>query len=530
MKYNIVLSIIVVVIFFVGLFFLGFKNLDTLKDSSAKLLAESKSLADFQEKTPEVEEALKTSFYYKHEAADVYGATLNAFGNGIVGNYQFYKGPDGSTRAFAHGFDGSANINSVLELNEVCKSIGVPLVFVKYPYRTNDEAESEFSGFSEFRKEVDRIYNTAAAAGVDILDFQDGGYFSSGELESFYLKTDGHPNPQVEFLAAKYICEYLNSDYGIKFPLFNQTFDKSNYTINSYPFMGNYSRNSGHFFSSMDTFDIMHPKFETDMELVINDNNRQRKGTYEEVCMNGYEQKEDLNEYTYFITNFLQYSKACYDIFNNNVEDPKILFIADSMLLSSMSYIALTTDNITIIDPRQGTNKYLVANALAYDDYDAVIVGGNSSNFFRAEFHSRVSMPDIEERIVTGKIGHYGILTEYCNSQKQSSRTQITFDPNVKIFHLTGWAVDPDKEDALGSMYVLVGDKVLMCDYGTNSSAPSDYYKNKKYQKSGFKVSFSTSLLYDDNDKLYDSISIVCVSKDRKYKYKPVVFPLIPQS
>ncbi len=531
MKIKKILSAIIFVVFFGGLIFVGFNNFDTLVKSCSDIFSKSKSLSELQKNMPKAEENLKSSFSLKNEVADIYGLTHLAFANYIIENYRFFKGENGQMKAFRGKFNGQVNIDSVLELNEVCKGKNIPLVYVKYPDRSIiDKTESDFSGCSYYMEEVDRIYNTVSNEGVDIIDLNCETFLSKDELDYFYLNTDGHPKPYSQFLTAKYVCEQLNSKYGIEFPLFDQTFNESNYSVSTYPFIGNYSRTCGRYFSGVENFDIYHPKYETNMELIVYDNNQTRKGTYDNVCLNGYEQKEDLSEYTYFVTNYLQYPNACHEICNNNIKNgPKLLVISDSMMLEPVSFMALTSAKITIIDPRQGNNKFLVSNALLCDDYDAVIVGGNCVPFFSAYFRSCTSLPDVEERTMTTHIANKGICVEYCNNLRQRKLDRLYFDPSAKICTISGWAVDADMGDALGNVYLLIGNKVIACEYGPDNKAQSNYYKNKNYDKTGFKVTFSSSLLYDENGELYDSISVVVVSKDGTYKYTPVILPIIPQ-
>ncbi len=68
--------------------------------------------------------------------------------------------------------------------------------------------------------------------------------------------------------------------------------------------------------------------------------------------LNGYE-KNTYDKYTYWVTNYGQFTHPYYKYKNlNNTDGLKILIFSDSTCYRAWSYLLLTVGEITILDPR----------------------------------------------------------------------------------------------------------------------------------------------------------------------------------
>lgn len=105
-----------------------------------------------------------------------------------------------------------------------------------------------------------------------------------------------------------------------------------------------------------------------------------RRGSFEDTVMNGYS-NQNVDDYTYWVTDYLQFTTPYYRITNHIVSGPNLLFIMDSMCMRAVSYLSLGTSSITIMDPRFFNGTTYLSKVLN-ENYDAVIVCHENSLFF----------------------------------------------------------------------------------------------------------------------------------------------------
>lgn len=524
MKYEKILSIILSIFFAALLCFLGIKNKDTFIENVKSAFTSEKSGAELQKELNSTEAIIKEKFLYKKQAADIYGLGLMALNKNVVGNFEFMKVNGGSTMRFEDAIDTEHFYNEMIELNNYLKEKDTPLIYMNIPFKSLTENEAEANGYIGYYNSLTDLYNKLQAEGIDTIYL--GDEITTDETP--YIKSDGHLHTDFEFETARIICDRLMNKYGYDIPEYDKVFDKNNYDIKDYPFLGAMSRNSGRYFSGVDTFQIFHPKYDTAMNMYVYDNNVQKSGTYDEVCLNGYEQRDDVSEYTYWIIDFLQYPNAYCDI-NNDVKGPKILLITDSVMYRCASFLSLSSSNVTVIDPRFDT-ELLVNNALKCD-YDAVVVCGLAVAFYYSELYydaadeiEALEIADMKDAVV-----YHDMCIGYFNGVKQKKQGEITLDSSAEIITFDGWAVDSNSKNNLSNLYVKAGNNILTCKYGIESPGVVNRYNEPGYLNSGFTASFDASLLYDENGERLDSISFILVGNDGTYMYEPVEYKLIWQ-
>lgn len=263
------------------------------------------------------------------------------------------------------------------------------------------------------------------------------------------------------------------------------------------------------------------------MSLYVYDNGGERSGTYEEVCLNGYEQSANINEYVYWVTNFLQYPRGHYEISNNSSEGPTILVIADSCMLRSMTFLSLAASNVKVLDIRAADLSSL--NNTLNEDYDAVVIAGIAYFFYASKlfYNAEDDISGLDAHATNEPVGYYGMYLDQCNGEKLEKQGEIEVDPSVSTITFSGWAVDSDNKNSLQNLYIKAGNKILSTGFGLEFTRVADYYNNPSYLKSGFSVTFNASLLYDESGQLLDSIYFIPVAHDGTYMYEPIEYKLI---
>lgn len=527
MKYQKITGILLSAFFVISICFFGILNGGTIVGgikNSFKSFADGGDLNELQKDLNEVEADVKSGFSYKTRLADIYGVGMKMLNKNIAGNFDFMKTKNGETIQFfldSH-IDTENFTNEMIQLNEYLKERDIPLIYINNPERKLTDGEREFSGYGEFYAEQTEIFESLKNAGIDTVDLNE----ELADADGIYFNTDLHLRTEYEFLTAKLLCRRLIDNYGLDIPEFEKVFNINNYSIASYPFIGNTSRSSGRFVSGIDNFEIYHPNFPTDMNAYVYDSGLKKSGTYDDVCLNGYEQRKEHNEYTYWVTDVMQYPKSYYEV-NNRVSGPRLLVIADSIMLRAMSFMSLASENLTVIDPRTDDGSAL-NNALLMD-YDAVFVYGCSSNFFNSGDIFRNAekvVSELSQKEQQNTVSYHGMFLDKYNNVKPSQKGEIEIDRNSEAVSLIGWAVDSEAESTLSGVYIKAGDNIIACKYGNNRQGVVDVYKKSGYLKSGFTANFSASLLYDENGELLDSISFILVGHDGTDFYEPVVYKL----
>lgn len=518
MKLQKILSIILSLFFAAVLCFLGIKNKDIFTEKFKAAVDSAKSDADLQKELSAVEPALKEKFSYKDEAADIYGLGLMALNKKAVGNCEYLKLKSGETIRIEAAPEISVFYDSTMKLYDRLKAKNIPMIYMGSAEHRITEKEAAASGQSERSKVFTELYNKLRDAGIDTIDPNE----EITDIDAYFIN-DVHYNTAYEFRIAQLISDKLKDEYGMSMPEYEKVFDINSYEITEYPFLGNTGRNSGRFLSGVDTFQSYCPKFETSMALYVYDNDSSRKGTFEQVCMNN---KEFTDIYTYWITNFLQYPNGYYTVTNYTSNGPSILFVADSSMLRTMSFMSLECSKITVVDPRF-ISKEMLNNALQCD-YDAVIVGGISSAYYAKSvfYDAEKAVSDLEVRKQEKLLGYYGMWVDTYNNAKPENKGEIVIDRSASTVTLKGWAVDADKRSGLSNMFIDVGGKIIACEFGFDRQSVVDHYDEPGFLKSGFKATFDSSLLYDKDGKLLDSISFILVGNDGTYMYEPVVYKL----
>ena len=202
--------------------------------------------------------------------------------------------------------------------------------------------------------DYDCFYNKLISSKLPFIDL--GDFLSSnGSLEKLYFYTDNHWKPHTGFVAGKAICEQLKQRYGFQY---NADYtDINNYTIRTYKecFLGSYGKNVGTYFTwrGLDDFDLILPKFETDITEDLPFKLSSRRGRFEDVLI----YYDNLNTKDIYETEtYATYCGGNYrlEIIKNHKPNngAKVLIIKDSFANVVTPFLCLQTSELHICDMR----------------------------------------------------------------------------------------------------------------------------------------------------------------------------------
>lgn len=184
-----------------------------------------------------------------------------------------------------------------------------------------------------------------------------------------YYNTDHHWTVRAGFEANNALLKELNSRYGFNY--FNQYTDINNYDITYYPnwFLGSKGKKVGTFFTwnGVDDFELITPKFKTDMTEEQPAKNQIRNGEFKDTVL----YMENMEKDYYKNNTFATYSGGDFRLqimYNNlNPKGKKILMIRNSFSCVVAPFLSLQTSELHICDMRD--YEYYVGDKINAEEY-----------------------------------------------------------------------------------------------------------------------------------------------------------------
>jgi len=500
-------------------------NLKSLKDIVEK---QDLSFATWQKNAANIETQWKSKIKGRNKLIDLYGISLLALNKNMVGNFEFAKDEFGIIQRFENKAETGKLTESILSLKKRLDTESTPLVYIQLPNKPEGMALSSQMNFSGQSNHA--LLESLRENDVEILDIE--ALLESEALapsrEEFFFHTDVHLFTYAEFWMSHYLAKYLSDNHGIQFQMADQVFDKGQYEVSQYEFLGNTARSAGRFFAGTDCFENYIPRFKTEMTLIDKSGVQTRTGNFQSVVMNGYENRKAIDLYTYWITNYGQYPKPYYQYQNNlNPNAPQLLVIADSLFMRGTAFLSLVCSNVTVVDIRYMEQVPYVEQALAERNYDAVIICGSSKDFLESAFTVNTVVPDLPERPAQTAdhwIGTHGICVDSCNGTRIGNAEEISLASEATAVTLVGWAADFNALRPLDALYLQVGDINIQCNYGIERTSVSDHFNNGALKDTGFTVTFPTSYLQNGQ---VDELRFVQIGADGSCRYEPVPYQIL---
>lgn len=256
----------------------------------------------------------------------------------------------------------SYSTNSTISLNKYCNSLGIPLLYINPLCKVID-------GYSQLPYEIKDSSNNIAddflnniGHEVKYLDLRDNIENYKGDFNELFYKTDHHWTVPATFWAFSETISYLNTtEFKGKLDENNMFRNRENYYKNTLKdnYLGSQGNKLTSRVSGLDDFQMMFPKFKTDMELtqiLKGKELHRRNGSFRESLIyedliKGEKDKFSLNSYA----SYLGYGNTEKRIINNLAENNyKALVIGDSFSRPFSSFMSLCFKETRNIDTQKG--------------------------------------------------------------------------------------------------------------------------------------------------------------------------------
>lgn len=332
------------ILFAVTVFFLGFMG-------DYKLLNfYINDEIDYNEWMADGADALETdyisNFYEKMQFVNMHGLFCKMLGqhrmNGVVKLNNGYLMKEINE---AYNDTLADNANDVKKLEEYVSAWGGKLLYVTVPYVVNKYDPQLPIGVTDYgNHNLDAMREKVEALNIDSLDLREEIYEDGISQYDLWYRTDHHWSTEGGFYAYKIMAEYLE-EMGWA-DIDDSLRDINNYEIITYDkwHLGSNGQRTGIYYAGIDDFDLIVPKFDTQIENLSNGN----KGEFRDVClsMEPLSNRNYTSRYTYdrvmggSAGNFHNENAIC---------NKKILIIGDSMSSAVCPYFILSFQDMRAV-------------------------------------------------------------------------------------------------------------------------------------------------------------------------------------
>lgn len=204
-----------------------------------------------------------------------------------------------------------------------------------------------------FKENHELLLSELANANIPFIDFAETINEKKTSFQTFY-NTDHHWTTKTGFAVNNALLQELHNRY--RFEYSKELSDLSNYNIDNYEkwFLGSKGKKVGTFFSwnGADDFELITPKFETNLTEEQPFKNKKRTGDFKETVLF----MENMKKEYYKINTYVTYSGGDFrlQIIRNNLNSggKKVLLVRDSFASVVAPFLALQTSELHVCDVR----------------------------------------------------------------------------------------------------------------------------------------------------------------------------------
>lgn len=284
--------------------------------------------------------------------------------------------------------DVESAIDAVVGMKEFLSDRDIPLLFVLPPTKYDGK---EINPPIEKATVIDNsefFVKALNEEGIPCINLFDYLCESEEGFYSMYFNTDHHWKPVTAFNAVTLTMDWFESEQGLTTNKNYEDIDLWKVERVQNCFLGSRGRRTGRYFAGLDDFELVYPRFDTELSFLVPAKQIVRKGNYYETIFDFSKMESD----DVFLRNvYSTYLGADYgNCFLRNQNAPilkKVLVIKDSFALPYCAFLATHFAAIDMIDLRYYTERSLYEYVEAtMPDY--VIYCMNSKSIAQKEFFS----------------------------------------------------------------------------------------------------------------------------------------------
>lgn len=313
-------------------------------------------------------------------------------------NYAEYnsvsKLDDGYLAVFKEEVDVTEPVESLTDFYQFCSEQDISFLYVQAPGKIGKYVDLDISGKLDFSNQnMDQLIGRLNQNQVPVLDIRE--LLKDEDQQSYHAKfyrTDHHWRTETGLWAAKQILHELNSSAHLEAD--ETLLDTDRFTFEKYEnwFLGSQGKKVTLAQTEPDDFCMIYPKYETLLRCVIPSRNFDETGDFSVTYNMRQMDKKDYyerNPYGAYNHNGSAYT----EYFNEEKgKQGKILFIGDSFEDCVVPFLALTVQNVNVLDLREFDGS--VRSYVEENKPDAVVVMYNPSSLNEIDWTTHISTYD----------------------------------------------------------------------------------------------------------------------------------------
>lgn len=342
----------------------------------------------------QVNTAIDENVVEKYSFIDAYGYLQLVLGKEEESNFEVVKDQDGKlyyTYFTTEINDVSAEAEKTKKLAEAAEDGGARLLYVMPPAKYI-HGYTEFSTgipYNMANETADDFLNRLEGYGVDYLDLRDYLDDSGIPMSEVFYNTDHHWKIQTAFWAASQFCDTLEERYGETLDPEGFYKDKENYNFITYEdiFLGSMGRKTGRFYTEVDDFTLIYPKFETNYSYENSiSGDLQFTGRFEEALIATPVIRQSSQPFDTDMYGMYLYGNPAFSHIENldQPEGIKVCVIKDSFAVPFSAFLSLRCNTVDLIDPRFFEGDYY--ETIQAGDYDYVVLMFSPENLVEEFF------------------------------------------------------------------------------------------------------------------------------------------------
>lgn len=338
--------------------------------------------------------AIDENVVEKYTFIDAYGYIQLILGKEEESNFEVVKDHAGKlyyTYFITEINDVSEEAAKTKNLADAAAESGATLIYVMPP-------EKYIHGFTEFstgipynmaNETADDFLERLDGYGVDYIDLRDYLDESGIPMSEVFYNTDHHWKIQTAFWASSQFCDILEERYGETLDPDDYYSNLDHYNVITYDdiFLGSMGRKTGRFYTEVDDFTLIYPKFTTDYsyensisgDLVFT-------GRFEEALLATPVIRQSSQPFDTDMYGIYLYGNPAYTHIENkdHPDGLRICVIKDSFAVPFSAFTSLRVNTVDLIDPRFYEEDYY--ETIQNGDYDYVVLMFSPENIVEEFF------------------------------------------------------------------------------------------------------------------------------------------------
>ena len=335
------------------------------------------------------ESGMNTEYILEDEFVNLFGGFQKMLGKQVINDVDISKDVvklnNGYLSFYGHvQLDTSGLIENTLEFNDFLEEEGIPLLYIQAPFKINKYDTQLPDGITDYNnKKADDFLAGIESSRINTLDLRESMNDDNLDYYSMFFKTDHPWTPKAGLWAFGKISEKLNKDYDFYIDM--SLADDDNYSVKTYKdwFLGSEGKRTGIYYTGIDDFDVITPKFDTEFDFEVPSRGIYRKGDFSESLMDwsrfGTKDYFDELPYSTYSGGDVNYI----DINNyKNKDGKKILLIKDSFSSVVIPFLAQGCSELELVDVRE-SDKIDLRKYIKDSNPDIVIIMYNPSIMYK---------------------------------------------------------------------------------------------------------------------------------------------------